>query len=772
VILKNDEFVTFLRTSGEMSGTLAHFESIPAREGRFREPASALDPRLAVRLNERGCWPLYLHQALAVDAAMSGRNVFIATPAASGKSLGYQIPVVQSLLENPRTTVLYLAPTKALEQDQCRHFRELFCPGLIGDSEFGIIDGDTPGGERATIRRGTRFLLSNPDMLHVSILPRHQQWRRFLSNLKYVVIDEAHQYRGVFGSHLALILRRLRRLCRRYGATPQFILASATIDNAAEFGRALVGEPVEVVDQDGAPYGGKDFIFWNPPLTDPARSQRRSASAEATVLFAEAVARGIRTLAFARTRRLAEVMSVHARDRLTRQAPEQAERVKAYRAGYLAEDRRRIEQELFNGRLTGAVATSALELGIDIGDLEATILTGYPGSIASAWQQAGRSGRRAQRSVSIMVARNDPLDQYFMRHPSFFFGRSSEAALVNPDNIQIMDAHLRCAAWELPLTGGDRDYFGEYHDERLAVLTDGGQLTQRRGAYYPATGLSYPAGEVSIRGLGGTDYLVIDGKTGAILERLDAHTALFQLFPGAVYLHQGESYIVRSLNGETRMADVERHDEGYYTEARDITDLRVMRVLRHTMVRGHGVSLGEVEVTETVVGFRRKAQFSEEVLGEEPLDLPPQSFRTIALWFELSETMAESVGALGPGRDFAGGLHAVEHAAIGILPLRALCDRNDIGGLSTPLHPDTGAPTVFIYDAHAGGVGIAEKGFDIITELWQTTLDVVAECPCEDGCPGCIQSPKCGNNNEPLDKQAAILLLRGLLGIREVAVAE
>jgi DEAD/DEAH box helicase domain-containing protein len=454
------EFVAFLQASAELTGCLAHLESIPAREAVTGESDHHLEPRLTAALQQQGLWPLYSHQAQAVDAALSGRNVFIATPAASGKSLGYYLPVLQALLADANATALYLAPTKALEQDQLRHFTDLFYPALVRRHDYATFDGDTPVADRGHIRREARFILSNPDMLHAGILPNHQQWRRFLANLKYVVIDEAHQYRGIFGSHLALVLRRLRRICRRYGAEPHFILASATIGNAAEFATALTGLEFSVIDTDGAPYGGKDFLFWNPPLTDPDRSQRRSASAEATVLFADLIARGIRTLTFARSRRLAEVIYSHARERLRKQAPEQADRIKPYRAGYLAEDRRRIEKELFSGRLTGAVATSALELGIDVGSLEAAVLTGYPGSIASAWQQAGRSGRRQQRSLSIMVARNDPLDQYFMRHPEFFFGHSNEAALINPDNRQIAAAHLLCAAWEEPLAAADSEYFG------------------------------------------------------------------------------------------------------------------------------------------------------------------------------------------------------------------------------------------------------------------------------------------------------------------------
>ena len=745
-----------------MAGQLAHLEAIPPREPIYSDLERPLDPKLEACLKTRKLWPLYSHQVQAIDAARCGEHVFIATPAASGKSLGYYIPVLQALLADSNSTALYMAPTKALAQDQKKHIAELFVHDILGRRDFDTFDGDTPVTARAGIRREARLILSNPDMLHVGILPNHQNWRRYLSNLKYVIIDEAHSYRGIFGSHLALLLRRLRRVCDRYGARPQFILASATIGNAAEFAGLLTGLDFTVVDRDGSPYGGKDFIFWNPPLSDPAKSQRRSASAEATVLFAELIAHGIRTLAFARTRRLAEVIYLHARERLSKLAPEKAGRIKPYRAGYLPEDRRKIEKELFGGHLDGAVATSALELGVDIGSLDATVLTGYPGSTASVWQQAGRSGRRRQRSLSILVARNDPLDQYFMRHPDFFFGKPGEAALLNPANRYIAGAHLLCAAWELPLSMADERYFGISYGERLADLICRGLLKERRGRHYLTADVSYPAQEVSIRGGSGNDYTVIDGASGALLEVLDSSTAFFQLFPGAIYLHQGESYYIRSLDLETHIVRAELTDDTYYTEVKDITELEIKKTLRSVFIRGTAVHLGEVEVMVTVIGFKRKAQYTEEVLGEEPLALPPQRFETVALWFEVPESQAQRItGEL----DLAGALHAVEHAAIGILPLYALCDRNDIGGLSTPLHPDTGAATIFIYDAHAGGVGIAEKGFEIIVQLWEATLKTITECTCDSGCPACIQSPKCGNNNEPLDKAAAQVLLRGLLGV-------
>ncbi len=758
------DFVNYLKATSDMAGQIAHLEEIPPRDAVYAELRHPLDPRLEQCLKSRKLWPLYSHQAQAIDAALNGNNVFIATPAASGKSLGYYVPVLQALVSDPKATALYLAPTKALAQDQKRHIAELFTPDLIGRRDFDTFDGDTPSAERAAIRRDARFILSNPDMLHVGILPNHENWRRVLSNLKYVVIDEAHYYRGVFGSHLALLIRRLRRICDRYGAKPQFLLASATIGNPAEFAGLLTGLDFAIVDRDGSPYGGKDFIFWNPPLTDPDKSARHSASSEATALFAELVSRDIRSLVFARSRRLAEVIFAHARDRLSKLAPGKVNRIKPYRAGYLPEDRRKIERELFGGKLDGAVATSALELGVDIGSLDATILTGYPGSSASVWQQAGRSGRRRQMSLSVLIARNDPLDQYFMRHPDFFFGKSAEAALLNPENRYIAGAHLLCAAWEQPLSVNDQLYFGLSYGERLADLLCRGLLKERRGRYYLAADLTYPAREVSIRGMSGNEYNLINGSTGALLEVLDSATAIFQLHPGAIYLHQGESYFIRSLDSETRIARAELTDNTYYTETKDITELEVKKTLRSAFIRGVAVHLGEVEVTVTVIGFKRKAQFTEEVLGEEPLSLPPQKFETVAVWFEVPDSQAVKItGDL----DLAGSLHAVEHAAIGILPLYALCDRNDIGGLSTPLHPDTGAATVFIYDAHAGGVGIAEKGFDIVIQLWEATLKTIAECPCESGCPACIQSPKCGNNNEPLDKAGAQALLKRLLGIEE-----
>jgi len=686
----------------------------------------------------------------------------VSTSSASGKTLCYNIPVLEAILTEQRSCALYLFPTKALAQDQLRGLHELFCPRLLGVEEFATFDGDTPQAERAEIRKRARIVLTNPDMLHVGILPNHQSWSRLLRHLRYVVVDEAHTYRGVFGSHVACVLRRLRRLCQLYGSNPQFICCSATIANPGEHAERLVGLPFTVVDNDGSPHGGKDFVFWNPPIIDEAKSVHRSANSEATSLFTELVSHNIRSLTFARTRRLVELIYTYSTRRLAEISTAMAKKIKAYRAGYLPQERRQIEQEFFSGQLVGVVATTALELGIDVGDLEATVLTGYPGSIASTWQQAGRSGRGRDESLSFLIGLDNPLDQYFMRHPDSFFGKSFENALVNPSNPYILRGHLLCAAWELPLSSDDEKFFGSALSQERTELEGQGILRGRNGRGYLSPTIAYPAQSINIRSTFGENFAIIDASTDSLLETIEASVAFFQVHPGAIYLHQGESYLVTELDLASRTAYAEPTTAAYYTQSKDITDLHVIRVTGSRSCGQVKVYLGEVEVTTTVVGFKKKAQFTEEVIGEEPLHLPPQHFPTVALWFDLPPEVV--VRLVKEQLDFAGGLHAAEHAAIAILPLFALCDRNDIGGVSTPFHPDTGRAQIFIYDAYPGGIGIAEKGFDLVEELWQTTLKAITDCPCQEGCPSCIQSPKCGNNNKPLDKKAAQILLEGLLG--------
>jgi len=571
-------------------------------------------------------------------------------------------------------------------------------------------------------------------------------------------VDEAHIYTGVFGSHVANVLRRLRRLCAFYGSKPQFICCSATIANPQEHAQNLTGLPFEAVVEDGSPHGEKYFLFWNPPFLDQATGSRRSPNSEAAFLLKELVNKDIRGLVFARTRKLTELIYIYTREQLP---PLLKDKISPYRAGYLPEDRRRIEQQFFNGELLGLVATTALELGINIGDLDATVLTGYPGSIASAWQQAGRSGRSASTSLSFLIAQENPLDQYLMRNPAFFFSKNFDNAIINPANPYILKPHLLCAAWEKPLEDTEVEFFGASMPAMLAELEQEAKLRRHHEKLHPTPAISYPAQDINIRSTSGQNYAVIDAEDGCMLETVEASVAIFQIHPGAIYLHQGESYLVKQLDLERRIAWVEPVSVDYYTQTMEVTDARITKLLKQKDCHGGKVCFGDVDVTTAVVGFKRLKQFTEEVITQEPLDLPPQNFSTKALWFDVPRKAMDRIAAAG--LDLHGGLHACEHAAIGILPLFALCDRNDIGGASTPFHPDTGKAQIFIYDAHPGGIGIAEKGFELITELWQATLKTVRECPCADGCPSCVQSPKCGNNNQPLDKEAAIILLEELV---------
>ncbi|MBI4297467.1 MAG: DEAD/DEAH box helicase [Chloroflexi bacterium] len=743
-------------------GQAEHVELIPPRQPNFVQPEPPPPPPLLKALERTGQWPLYSHQAQSLALAREGHNIMVATGTASGKTLGYNLPVLEGLGKGGRA--FYLFPTKALAQDQRRALEELTRAGGL-DVPFDTFDGDTPSELRAAIRRQAHIIITNPDMLHLGILPNHALWASFLSRLKYVVADEAHVYRGVFGSHVALVLRRLRRLARHYGSHPQFILCSATIANPKEHAERLTDLPFQVIDEDGSPYGGKRFVLWNPPFL--GQDVRGSANSEATFLLAELITQGIRSLGFARTRRLAELICLYLKKRLARDDPSLAERVSPYRAGYLPDERRRIEQGLFQGQLMGAVSTTALELGVDIGDLGATVLAGYPGSIASTWQQAGRSGRRGTtESLSFLVGMDNPLDQYLMHHPEALFGKPHEHALINPSNPHILQPHLLCAAWEAPLTSLDEGIFGSGYAKAVAQLEAKGLLRFRARRYYLSPHVRYPTQDINIRSASSRSYTLVNASRGnTLMETIEEATAFFHIYPGAIYLHQGEAFLVTSLDLASMTAYATPHKADYYTDTIDTTEIAVHEVLGAKRAGTVQAFLGRVTVTTHVAGFKRKRIYTDEVIGVIPLDLPPQSYSTVALWFDIPEGMEMSLTR--EGLDFAGGLHAAEHATIALLPLYALCDRNDIGGVSTPLHADTGKSQVFIYDAHPGGTGIAEKGYEMMGELWQATLKAIEECPCQEGCPSCIQSPKCGNNNEPLDKKAATRILIALLGDRE-----
>jgi DEAD/DEAH box helicase domain-containing protein len=756
-------FLDEVRGLSWYDGQIVHREDIPGRRAAYSELETPLHPRLDETLKAAGIESLYSHQAEAIDAARRGENVIVATPAASGKSLCYHLPVLDALLEDRSARALFMFPTKALTQDQSRSMAELVPEGRR--LRHDIFDGDTPTEDRAGIRRSARIVFTNPDMLHGGMLPNHRSWHRLLQGLRYVVMDEAHVYRGVFGSHVANVVRRLRRLCQRFGSDPQFILCSATIANPREHAERLVGLPFRVIDEDGAPYGGKDFVLWNPPMIDLAAGSRRSTNGDAALLMEELLRKRVRTLAFVRSRRMAEFLYVLVRDRLRDSSPDAASRLSPYRASYLPEDRRRIERDLFEGRLLGLTTTNAMELGIDIGDLDATVLSGYPGSISSTWQQAGRSGRRGERALSVLVAFDNPLDQYLMRHPEAFFRKATESARIAPTNPYVLKPQLLCAAYEAPLTAQDSALFDTDIPIRAAELEEDGFLHGRHGRWYLDPDVTYPAQDVSIRGTSSSYYTLVDEGSGVILETVEESSAFSQLFPGAIYLHKGEAYLMSDLDMESKTAYASRTEAPYYTEVQEQTETRVLNIYKRKRVGRTTAYLGEVSVTTTVVGFRRRSSFTSEDLGEEYIDLPPQSYDTVSLWFDVPR---DTLSRIGEAKlDLAGGLHAVEHAAIGVLPLFALCDRNDIGGISTPLHPDTGEPQVFIHDGHPGGVGITEHGYEVIEDLWRATLDVVSQCPCRSGCPSCIHSPKCGNNNQPLDKAVALWILRSVLGLEE-----
>jgi DEAD/DEAH box helicase domain-containing protein len=756
-------FLHHLVSLSDYRQQVVHIELISPQGALTGKLDNPLHSTLQTCLESLGISALYSHQAKALNAILAGKNVIIATPSASGKTLCYHLATLDALLHDKDSRALYIFPTKALAQDQLRSLKQILgetkdLPQLPSPRAVATFDGDTPQNERANIRKRASIVLTNPDMLHLGILPNHQSWSRLFRNLKYVVIDETHIYRGVFGSHVANVLRRLRRLCAVYGSSPQFICCSATIANPQEHAQNIVGLPFESIVEDGSPHGEKYFTFWNPPIIDEAKTSRRSSNSEAAFLLGELVQKEIRSLVFAHTRKLTELIYIYTQGQLP---PSLRDKISPYRAGYLPEDRRRIEHQFFNGELFGLVATTALELGINIGDLDATVLTGYPGSIASAWQQAGRSGRSTHSSLSFLIAQENPLDQYLMRNPDFFFGKNFDNAIINPDNPYILQPHLLCAAWEKPLEDKDKDFFGET-SALLAELEQEGKLRKRQEKHYLSPSITYPAQDINIRATSGQNYAVIDGREGCLLETVEASVAFFQVHPGAIYLHQGESYLVKELDLARHIAWAEPRSVDYYTQTMEITDIRVTSLTNEKDCHKVKVYFGDVDVTTTVVGFKRKRQFTEEVIGEEPLDLPPQNFPTKALWFDLPQKALDRIA--NAGLDFHGGLHACEHAAIAILPLFALCDRNDIGGVSTSFHPDTAKAQIFIYDAHPGGIGIAEKGFEMITELWQATLKAVEECPCTEGCPSCVQSPKCGNNNQPLDKEAAVILLEELVG--------
>ncbi len=753
---------------------LTHLEMLPARPARYADWPAWSAPQVVAGFAARGVTRPWSHQAAAADAAHSGTHVVLSTGTASGKSLAYQLPALTAIEEGrgPRgqrgATVLYVAPTKALAQDQLTSL-----VGLGPELRAGTYDGDSPLDQRDWVRDHADYVLTNPDMLHRSILPGHVRWAGFLRTLRYVVIDECHHYRGVFGAHVSHVLRRLRRVCASYGSYPTFVLASATVAEPETAAGRLTGLEVLPVTADGAPRGRVALALWEPPLTsyvgENGAPVRRAASSETADLLADLVAEGVRTLAFVRSRRGVEQVALTVADLLAEVDQSLPQRVAAYRGGYLPEERRELEQALRSGELLGLAATNALELGIDVSGLDAVLMAGFPGTRAAMWQQLGRAGRGAQDAAGVLIARDDPLDTYLVHHPEALLGRPVEATVFDPSNPYVLGPHLCAAAQERPLVAAELDLFGPGARAVVDSLTEAGLLRRRPSGWY-WTDRRRAADLADIRSTGGRQVQLVESETGRVVGTVDGGRSHSSAHQGAVYVHRGETYLVESLDLEEHVAVIARADPNYSTSAREITDITVVQERSHRTWGECRLSCGEVDVSQQVVSYLKRRQPSGEVISEEPLDLPVRSLRTTAVWWTVPDDALAEAG-LGP-EVLPGAAHAAEHCAIGLLPLFATCDRWDIGGVSTARHADTGRLTVFVHDGHPGGAGFAERGYRAAREWLTATREAISACECADGCPSCIQSPKCGNQNHPLDKEPAVRLLDVLLGYADADATE
>jgi DEAD/DEAH box helicase domain-containing protein len=812
-----------LRTLGEpmvRRTCLTHVEHLPARPGRTGQFPAWTDPRLVEHLRSQGITAPWTHQQHAAQLAHDGRHVVISTATASGKSLAYLLPALSAIGAReqdpsaPRGTALYIAPTKALAADQLTSVKDLADGAGLRDVRPAVYDGDTPSEQRRWIRRHGTFVLTNPDMLHFGILPGHEQWASFLRALRYVVIDECHSYRGVFGSHVAMVMRRLRRVASAYRAEPTFVLASATTANPELTASRLIGQDVRAVTEDGSPRAAVTFGLWEPgtratvdgrsdaaagsaagsgrgdrshgradgadssvsrtdaPAEHGSRSEeplRRSATSEAGALLADLVARDVQTLVFARSRRGAELVASSARRLVDQQAEstssavlaDRSKRIAAYRGGYLAQERRALEDALRSGELTALASTNALELGIDVSGLDAVLIAGWPGTRASLWQQAGRAGRTGGDALAVFIAREDPLDTYVVRHPEAVFGQAVEASVFDPSNPYVMTPHLCAAASELPIRPGEEELFGPQALDLLTELAERGVLRSRpTGWYWTMTESAHDL--TDLRGSGGEPVRIVESGSGALLGTVDAASAHTQVHDGAVYLHQGRTFVIDHLDVEQAVAFAHREDPLHSTHPQTTSTIRIRQTDREQELDG-GVRLcfGTVDVTDQVTGYQVRDVYTQAVLGQHPLDLPARTLTTKAVWWVLPHPLTDDAGISDD--DLPGALHAAEHASISMLPLLATCDRWDIGGVSSAQHEDTGQPTIFVYDGAAGGAGFAERGARDAGAWAGSTLDMVDQCPCEAGCPACVVSPKCGNGNEPLSKAGAMRVL-GLLG--------
>ncbi len=743
-----------LLETGRSEERLVHDDVHPGQRARLVPIPDDLNWRVTAALEHAGIDQLYAHQLEALEQSFAGPTI-VTTGTASGKSLCFQLPTLEVLTSDPTARALYLYPTKALAQDQARSLRRF---GLDKELRPAIYDGDTPRAERPAIRKRGNLIITNPDMLHVGILPHHASWGDLLANLAFVVVDEAHVYRGVFGSHVGNVLRRLRRAAAIHGTEPRFLLASATIANPVALAETLTGlHPFNLVDSDGAPRAARRVAMWNPPLLDEQLGVRASALYEAAEVFSDLVSSGARTICFMKSRKGVELILRHSVDRLP---AELGERIAPYRAGYTPAQRHEIERRLTSGELLGVVATDALELGIDIGELDAAVCVTFPGTVASLRQMWGRAGRRG-RGLAVYIAGEDALDQFFCRHPDDFLARPVEAAILDPDSPEIYAEHLLCAAHEAPLSDSDAPILGSHWRGYAEDLAAAGFLRERATGFVPRRADDYPAGRVALRSASADSFILLDGSSGEVLGTIEAGRAYSTVHEGAVYMHLGRSYHVLQLDLGARRAVLEPFNGDYYTQAKRESMIYIERLGDRRDTRGVSLSYGSIVYSETVLGYQRKGLQDQQVIDFQSLDLPTTEFATRALWYELDDLIAAETF---PPEALLGALHALEHGQIAVLPLIAMCDRWDIGGLSTNAHPQTGGPTIFIYDGHPGGVGITRRGYDEFERLVADAQRLIGECPCRSGCPSCVQSPKCGNLNEPLSKRGALELLRRMTG--------
>ena len=749
------QFAEKIKTHPDFCDSFVYYRHIPPQPAAYGDQPD-LHPEILRTMKDQGIDQLYSHQAEAIAHLRKGKNVLVSTPTASGKSLIYNCTVIEEVLKHVNARALYIFPLKALEQDQLKNLAP-WLKGIKGKKiQAEIYDGDTTPYNRKKIRSNPpNILFTNPDMLHRGILAHHQAWEKLLKNLSFVILDEVHTYRGIFGSHLNQVIRRLKRLCSLYGSHPRFIMLSATISNPAEFGRSLIEEDLEVIRTLGAPKAGQYFLFMNPEASPNFTAAR---------LFIDCIRNGFKTIAFTQSRQVTELIHVW----VSQLKPALIKKVSSYRAGFMPEERRQIEKKLASGDLLGVISTSALEMGIDIGYLDICLLVGYPGTIINTWQRGGRVGRSGKESMVILIAKPDALDQYFMRYPGELFERSYEAAVLDPNNPYVVEAHLPCAADEIPITLDDQKYWPESLAQHLENLERKGILN-RTAEGSPAwfSSRRNPQLSVNIRS-GGETYTIFEKETGQAIGTVDGIRAFKECHPGAVYLHRARQYVVDRLILEKRDVVVHAAGPKYFTRVRTEKETEIIEVLRSKPTAQFLIREGRLKVTEQVAAYEKRALPGQELMGVFPLDLPPQTFETIGLWLEIEPALKSFTEE--QGLHFMGGIHAIEHAAIGIFPLFALCDRNDIGGICYPYHPQVEKSAIFIYDGYPGGVGLAQHAFEVIVALLEKTLNHVKGCECEEGCPSCIHSPKCGSGNKPLDKKAAILILEGLLGLIPLSI--